>query len=163
MKNSSKAKTLVLDANVWIYGLLGTSRDAMDLISRCLKGECKVVVNSYVVAEVTRVLKRVAIEIRRDPLELERSFWRILNSDNVVKDFIHPITDDLINMMRRRPEILMIAQILEIEPKDVPYLILAFKCDVPVVTTDERSLARKRKRIKELIGVEVLTLKEIVW
>nr|MDO8046077.1 PIN domain-containing protein [Candidatus Baldrarchaeota archaeon] len=71
MKNSSKVKTLILDANIWVHGILGTLKEATDIILKCIKGEYKILVNSYIVAEVTRVLKRIAIRIHRDPLELE--------------------------------------------------------------------------------------------
>ena len=162
LKNSSKAKTLILDANIWVYGILGTLKEATDIILKCIKGEYKILVNSYIVAEVTRVLKRIAIRIHRDPLELEKLFWKILNSNNVIKEFYHPITEDLIETMKKTSEIQMISKILEIEPKDVPYLVLAFKHKVPIITTDERSLAKKSEKIRKLTKIEIFTIKELI-
>lgn len=160
MKNLSKAKMLILDANIWIYGLLGTNKEATDTILKCIKGEYKIIVNSYIVAEVSKALKRIAIRIRRDPLELEKLLWKILNSDNAIKDFHHPVAEDLIEITKKSTEILMISQILKTEPKDIPYLTLAFKHKIPIITTDERSLAKNKENIKKMIGINILSLKD---
>nr|MDO8046076.1 hypothetical protein [Candidatus Baldrarchaeota archaeon] len=64
--------------------------------------------------------------------------------------------------MKKTPEIQMISKILEIEPKDVPYLVLAFKHKVPIITTDERSLAKKSEKIRKLTRVEISTVKGLL-
>ena len=64
--------------------------------------------------------------------------------------------------MKKTPEIQMISKILEIGPKDVPYLVLAFKHKVPIITTDERSLAKKSEKIRKLTRVEISTVKGLL-
>ncbi|MHA1617351.1 MAG: PIN domain-containing protein [Candidatus Njordarchaeales archaeon] len=160
LKNSSRSRIIVLDANIWIKGLFGISKEARQIIKDCLNRKLRIVVNSYIVAEVVRVLKRIAMRSKLNPLKLERNFWIIINSESVIKDFITPVSEDLIEFLKNKDEILLISKIFNLEPKDVPYIVLAFKFKAPIITEDKRSIYIKRREIEERIGIRILTLKE---
>jgi len=152
----------VLDAGVWIRGLLGADKDCLEVLRLVLRKKVRVVVNSYCVAEVTRALKRISYRLSLDSRSLERDLWIILNSDFVVQEFDRPVSEGLLRELRRAPEILLISKLLELEPKDVPYLVIAFKTGSKIVSTDERSLISKRREIEEKIGVKILRISEFL-
>jgi len=158
-KNSSITK-IILDANVWIKAIFGFDKLALSIIKKCLKGELYIIVNSYIIAEITRVLKRIAYRIGLNPLNLERKFWIIINSPYVIKDFKEPLSEDLLRMIRKKDEILVIAKTFNLEPKDVPYIVSAFKHRAIIITYDDRSLYKMRDEIKKKINVMIKTPKE---
>lgn len=157
----SPNKILVLDANIWIKGMFNFNQKANWIIKSCLSGKFKIVINSYVVAEITRVLKRVAIRLKINPLDIEKEFWIIINSNNIIKDFVNPISESLIDLLKSRDEIMLISKTFGLEPKDVPYLVLAFKFKATIVTEDIRSVYAKRKEIFEKLEVKVVSLNEL--
>ena len=154
-------KTIVFDANMWIHGLLGTEPTARLLLDLCARGILRVVVDSYCIAEVLRALTQLAIKKRMNPRSMHRNLWRILNADNIIKDFREPLSISLLNYVIRRDEICLIARILDLEPKDVPYLLTAFRHSATIITTDDRSLYARRKPIKERLNIEIISTKDI--
>ncbi len=150
----------ILDANVWVRGLLLLSDPCREIIESVVKGKIRVVVNSYCVAEVTRIFKRVSFRYGLNPLKLEKKLWTVLNVENVIKDFREPLSEDLLMELRRAPEHLVISRLLKIEPKDSPYIVSAYKHKAKLVTTDIKSLLGRRNEIKEKIGVEAVSVKE---
>jgi len=161
-RNLSQNKIIILDANVWIKGILSIDSTARNIINVSLKGRLKIVVNSYIVAEVIRVLKRIAIRIGVNPLKLERDFWILINSDNVIRDFSLPISENLLEFLRNKDEILLIARALDLEPKDVPYIVLAFKYKSSVITEDKRSIYKKRKELEKRLKIKIFSSNEFL-
>lgn len=161
MKISLKNRIVILDANIWIKGLFGFNKKAKSLIERCLNNEFKTAVSSYIIAEIVRVIKRICIKIGRDSIELERKLWIILNSKQIIKDFNVPITEDLIEFTKRKDEIKLIAKTFEIESKDVPYIVLAYKMNGCIVTEDNRSLYQRREIITKQLDIEIYSPDEI--
>ncbi len=54
----------------------------------------------------------------------------------------------------------MIARMLELEPKDVSYLVLSYTHDAVLVTEDFRSIISKKDPILELLQVRIVTSSE---
>ena len=52
------------------------------------------------------------------------------------------------------------AKILDVEPKDVPFIVLAYSHKLPLIINDERSLWTNHEKIEKLTGVRVLLSKE---
>lgn len=65
-------------------------------------------------------------------------------------------TPAIIKLLRSKPEYKLISQILEIEVKDAPILVLAYEYNAPLATMDIRSLYKKRETIKKLTGVDII-------
>ena len=154
-------KQLVVDANVWIFGLL-QKEPYFQLIQMSFPGKNKVdlIINSYGAVETLHVLRRVARHTRQSQSKIEKSFWSILNQASCILDFEHPLKKNLLVFMRNKPEFLMLAQIFDLEPKDVPYLVLSFKHQAILVTEDYRSLYTKRKKIDSFLGVKIHSVEE---
>ncbi len=64
--------------------------------------------------------------------------------------------------MRRLPEFRIIAKILDLEVKDVPYLVAAFQHSAVLISNNLRSLVDKRKLIEKNLGVKIQTPAEFL-
>ena len=147
---------LVFDASTWIFALHGHD-PSHALLKRCfhLPRDVQLIVNSYCVMEILNALKNTT----HDP-SVEKHFWAILNSPSCLLDFDFPLSKDLLRQIRRKAEMLMIARMLELEPKDVPYLVLSYTHDAVLVTEDFRSIISKKNRIFDLLKVRIVTSRE---
>ncbi|MFX1254330.1 MAG: PIN domain-containing protein [Promethearchaeota archaeon] len=152
---------IVLDANIWVYALL-----RKDPFFRLLQHAYShpplvmLIIDSYCAIEVLHVLRRLPRSSSISQESLERAFWSILNSTSCLLDFEFPLAKDLITKLRNKTEFLMIAHIFQIEAKDVPYLVLSFKHNVPLITADYRSIYLKRDNINSKLGIEILSITE---
>lgn len=151
---------VILDANVWIKGLLNVDPSCAEIINAVRTGKLEPVISSYAAAEVVAVLRRIGQKFERAPEALERDWWAIINLTNVAKDFEEDITSSLLREIRLSSEICLLADILKIEAKDVPYIVLARKYNAPLITDDKRSLIDVRERIQELANVSVRSAAE---
>jgi len=145
---------LILDSSVWISGFLETQRACQERIEQVQAGEIKIVLTSYIAAEVVRGLHRSAGRYNFDPLEREEFAWSVFHSPNVTRDFKEPYSLRLPYEMRSRIEYHLIAQLLGIEVKDAPIVTAAFKYQASILTKDAK-LFEKRGKIEELLNVKV--------
>ncbi len=146
---------LVFDACTWILALHGHDPPHA-LLKRCLQlpESVTIIVNSYCLLEVLSVLKKTTHQ------PVEKHFWGILNSPTCVLDFELPLSRDLMKTVRKKTEIVMLAKLLDLEPKDVPYLVLSFKHRAHFVTEDVRSIHSKKKRFQETLPVMIIDSSE---
>jgi hypothetical protein len=121
-----------------------------------------VIITSYGVVEVLRALKRLSKDIAGGYASLEEDFWEFCNSGTIRKEFTSIISGSLIGEIRRNPEFLLIAKLLGLEVKDVPYVVAAFQFDAILVTTDVRSILNKNGTIKQLLGLEIMSLEDFL-
>ena len=154
---------LVLDANVWVFGLF-QKHPHFTLLQKSFPEESAVnlIIDSYGVVETLHVVRRVAKQSHKSHETVEKAFWSILNQASCTLDFEYPLKKDLKHLMRNKPEFLMLARIFDLEPKDVPYLVLSFKHQAILVTEDYRSLYARREQIKSLLKVEICSVQEIL-
>jgi len=87
---------------------------------------------------------------------LERDVWAIWLLSSVIKDFSSNVSRSLLHEIKEQTEIQLLSEVLVLEPKDVPLIILAYKHEVPLITVDERSLWNHRTKIEELTSVKVI-------
>lgn len=153
-------KQVILDTCIWINGLLRVNQYAERIIKAIINQKIVVIVSSYGVAEVINVFRRLAREVNVPAIVLERDIWAIWNQPNVIKDFSDDIGKALLYEVRRQKEIELLTKILKIEPKDVPFIVLAYNHKAPLITADERSLWVKREKIKKMTGVNILLSQE---
>ena len=153
-------KRFILDTSVWISGLLRLDPPATQILTALVNQSIEVIISSYGVVEVLTVFRRLAHELRVSAVILERDIWAIWNQPNVIKEFSTDITAALLSEVRQQREIRLLAKILALEPKDIPFIVLAYSHKLPLITNDERSLWTKRAKIETSTGVRVILSKE---
>ena len=153
-------KRVILDTCVWVNGLLQVDPHAARIIKAIVNQKLEAVISSYGVAEVFTVFRRLAQELKVPVTVLERDIWAIWNQPNVIKEFSTDITKALLSEVRGQKEIELLAKVLELEPKDVPFIVLAYKHKKPLITMDERSLWTKRQINEKKTGVRIYLSKE---
>ncbi len=151
---SSSPPMIILDCNLWIKLLL----EKMSPLRLCLiRYEFPIVLTSYMVVEILRVLKRLAVRSSTSYAEIEAKFWDFCSQSFIQKDFQQPFTETLISDVKKAPEYRIIAKLLGIEAKDVPYLVAAFQHNVILISDDVRSLISKSENLKQKLGVTLST------
>ena len=150
----------ILDTCVWVNGFLQVDPRAAKLIKAIVNQKLEIVISSYGVAEVFTVFRRLSRELKVSVTVLERDIWAIWNQPNVIKEFSTDMTKALLFEVRWQKEIELLAKILELEPKDVPFIVLAYKHKIPLITMDERSLWIKRQEIEKKTGVTIILSKD---
>lgn len=155
----SEFHCVILDCNVWITDFL---RKTSKLREKIALNNYQVVVTSYMVVEILRVLKRVSPRLSASYSELESHFWQICSYDYIKTDFKEPFSESLISEVKRLPEFRIIAKILALELKDVPYLVAAFQHNAILVSNDLRSLINKRVPIQKSLGIIIQTTTEFL-
>jgi predicted nucleic acid-binding protein len=154
-----KPKAAVFDCNVWLYLL--SAKDAR-LNQKIGKDGYPVVITSYGVVEILRALKRLSKNVGAGYASLEEDFWDLCNSTTVQKEFNSVISGSLIGEVHRNAEFRLIAKLLGLEVKDVPYVVAAFQFDAMLVTKDERSIISKQDIIKRLLDLDVVSLNDFL-
>ncbi len=150
---------LILDCNLWIRILLEKNSP---LRSYLTKNEFPIVLTSYMVVEILRVLKRLAIRSSTSYTEIEAKFWDFCASSFIQKDFQQPFSETLIADVKKAPEYRIIAKLLGVEAKDVPYLVAAFQHKAILISDDVRSLISKSESLKKKLGITLLTSDAVI-
>lgn len=158
MHGERSASPIVLDCNAWIAMLHGNER----LNARIVDGGTPVVLTSYIAVEILRALRHVARRCKVPISALERRFWATCLLDSIEKQFKHPLSDGVIDEIKSTAEMTIIARLLDLEIKDVPYIVAAFQNKAILVTDDVRSIIARRDAIKTTLGITTLTVIEFL-
>lgn len=155
-RGGSKPMLAILDCNTWMAIILGQEPR---LATKIIKEGHPVRVTSYGIAEIIRVLKRLA-PVNGVPFQdLERRAWNLFGLPTITKEFTTAVSDSILQSVKRAPEYRVIAKLLSMEVKDVPYVVSAFTTKAIIVTLDERSFLSRAKLIKQHLGVDVIGLR----
>jgi len=154
-----RRQPLILDCNLWIE--LITKKEC-HLREKILTGNYSIIITSYMAVETLRVLKRLSSKMNISLSKLETHFWEFLFHDNITMNFKQVFTESLINEIKDLPEIKIIASLLDLERKDVPYIVAAFQYNAIFLTEDVRSLLEKRNLIKQKLNIEILSMDEFL-
>ena len=124
----------VFDSSVWLWGLLTDAPEPTRLVDEVLDGDRTVAVSAYIHDEVTRAFDRVDGATGPDVASAQTTFNDVVaDLDNVV----FPDQDEIGRMnapeVAGRPEMRLLATVLDIQAKDAPVLVFAF--DVGKETT----------------------------
>lgn len=135
----------ILDSNLWVFGMLRTNERARTLLDEIDRGETTSAINAYIVQEVLAAFGRV-----QGLTPAERDEYRTLFLTRLARMtglLEAPSQRDAARLSledrRRATEIQLLAQILDIQPKDVPILVLAYRhADrEPTVLTNDAEFA----------------------
>lgn len=137
----------VLDSNLWVKGTLKTNQNAVDLLAELEEGTITAVLTEYILAETLAAFDRTVTGRTHDQVLtafLERLHtmegltelpeWRTQRSTQQSR---------ILEYQRNRTAIAMLAQVLDVQIKDVPILVTAFehRDQHPTVLTNDKSFA----------------------
>jgi len=157
--NTESRVSAILDCNIWIQLLLGKNNL---LQQKIIIQKYPLIITSYGIVEILRVLKRFASQWKKNYFDLEEKFWDILNLESIQKEFQAPISESLLNEIKRAPEYRLIAEALNLEIKDVPYIVTAYQFKAILVTTDDRTIISKRQDLNKRLGIIIKSLNEFL-
>ena len=150
---------LVLDCNIWISDFLQEKSMLRDIIN---DGHYRILITSYMAVEILRVLQRQATRLSIDFQQVERIFWSTCQDEAVDMKLKTPVSKSLVQEVKNTTEFKVIAKLLDIEVKDIPYVVAAYTYKATILISDIRSFVDKRDPIKEKLGIDVLTLEEFL-
>ncbi|MDK2825468.1 MAG: hypothetical protein PWQ63_1567 [Methanolobus sp.] len=152
---------IVLDSCVWIHAFLGTDERCVSLIKKVLSGDVKPVVSPYIAMEVVNNVLKEGNRKKYDLDKLQTAIWSVFR-EPFVKTTFTPLDFEMMVLeeVRSRPEYCALATALNIEPKDAPIVVLAYQYAIPLATMDERSLLSVKENIRQLIGIDLISVDE---
>ena len=150
--------SIILDCNLWIDLI----RDhPSGFRSKLLSGRLIIIISSYMAVEILRTLRRLAGRIDVRYKDLADLFWHFVQNSCIKVAFQQPLSESLVRETRNIPEMQIIAKMLGLEVKDVPYIVCAYEHSAILVTIDYRSILNKREIIEDRIGVLVIDKDEL--
>lgn len=137
----------ILDSNLWVKGTLKTNQTAVDLLTAIEDGTIATAMDEYILAEILAAFDRV-LTGRHHEQVLTAFFSRLYAMDGLV-EFPRWQTQrstqqqSILDYQRSRTAIAMLAQICDIQAKDMPILVYAysFRDQSPSVLTNDAAFA----------------------
>lgn len=135
----------ILDSNLWVFGTLQTNDRATTLLGTIEQGETISAISEYMVQEVLAAFGRI-----RELTPTERDEYRSLFLTRLTRmtglieaPSQRDVATHSLEDRRRATEIQLLAQILEIQPKDIPILVLAYRHidREPTILTNDAAFA----------------------
>lgn len=135
----------ILDSNLWVFGMLGTNDRATVLLNENERGETTSAIDAYILHEVLAAFGRV-----QDLTPAERDEYRTLFLTRLTRmtGLIEaPSQRDAaatsLQDRRHAAETRLLADVFDIQPKDVPILVLAYRYydRAPTILTNDESFA----------------------
>ena len=135
----------ILDTNLWVFGTLRTNNQAAELLAEIDRGETTSTVNAYMVQEALAAFDRIQSLSAADRDAVKTRFLtRLTRMTGLIETpSSRDVSDALLREQRSAPTVQMLARVCEIQPKDVPILVLAFehRDREPTVLTNDESFA----------------------
>ena len=137
----------ILDSNLWVKGTLKTNQNAVDLLADLEEGTITSVLTEYILAETLAAFDRVLTGRTHD--RVLTAFLGRLQTMEGLTDLPEWRTqrsnrqNTILEYQRNRTAITMLAQVLDIQVKDVPILVTAFehRDQRPTILTNDESFA----------------------
>jgi predicted nucleic acid-binding protein len=147
---------IILDTNLWVFGTLGTRKEAVELLNEIETGEVNSVISAYMVQEALNAFDRTPGLNSSERDEFKTLFLTRLSRMTGLLEA--PSSRDvsalLLEERRSNVQTQLLARILDVQAKDVPVLVLAFEhedreptiltndADFAAFTPDDHSLSR---------------------
>lgn len=133
---------IVLDSNLWVFGLLGHNNRAAAILDNIQCGETVSAINAYMVQEVLNAFERTP---QLSPAQCDQAQTAFLTRMHQMTGLLEApssrdMTQTILDETRNNSYVRFIAQSLDIQPKDVPILVLAAKHterESTILTNDE--------------------------
>lgn len=136
---------LVLDSNLWVFGLLGHNDRAATVLDDIERGETLSAINAYMVQEVLDAFERTP---QLSPAQCDEAQTAFLTRMHRMTGLLEApssrdMTQALLDETRNDTYVRFIARSLAIQPKDVPIIALASKHSErnPTILTNDEAFA----------------------
>lgn len=133
----------ILDTNLWVFGTLRTNEQATELLAEIDRGETTSAISAYMIQEALAAFNRTQSLSAADRDTVKTSFLtRLTRMTGLIEAPSHrDASAELLRERRSAPAVQMLARICEIQPKDVPILVLAFqhRDRDPTILTNDKS------------------------
>jgi predicted nucleic acid-binding protein len=136
---------IVLDSNLWVFGLLGQNDRAAATLDEIERGETLSAISAYMVQEVLDAFERIP---QLSPAQCDEAQTAFLTRMHQMTGLLEApssrdMTQAILDETRNNTYVRFIAQSLNIQPKDVPILILAYKHSErePTILTNDEAFA----------------------
>jgi predicted nucleic acid-binding protein len=136
---------IILDSNLWVFGSLGHHDRAAALLDEIERGETISAISAYMVQEVVNAFARTP---QLTPAERDEAQTMFLTRLHQMTGLLEApssrdMTESILDETRTTTSVRFIGQTLDIQPKDVPILLLAYKhADrEPTILTNDESFA----------------------
>lgn len=132
----------ILDTNLWVFGTLRTNERAVRLLDGIERGETRSAISAYVVQEALEAFDRVDGLTPAERDEVQTLFLtRLTRMEGLIAaPTSRDIRDSLLDEYRSGTRTRLLARALDIQPKDVPIVVLAFEHverEPTILTNDE--------------------------
>lgn len=135
----------ILDTNLWVFGTLGTNDRAVQLLDDIERGETVSAINAYMVQEALNAFDRTPELTASERDELKTLFLtRLTRMTGLIEaPSSRDVADSLLDERRASTHTQLLARITEVQPKDIPIVVLAFEHldREPIVFTNDADFA----------------------
>lgn len=149
----------ILDSNLWVFAFTGTNRRAARFVEDAVSQGTKIVLDAYIVHEVLEAFERSSRLPGTEANEAMGDFLGLVRkAPCIVRDFTEAERYEYDLAGEREQEYnKLLAQILDIQAKDAPVLLLASKYynASPTIFTNDDDLAELTPDAFGLPNIEV--------
>lgn len=135
----------ILDTNLWVFGTLRTNERAVEVLADIERGETTSAISAYMVNEALSAFDRTESLSASDRDAAKTAFLtRLTRMTGLVEaPSSRDVRDSLVEERRSAPAVRTLARVCDIQPKDVPILVLAFehRDRDPTILTNDSSFA----------------------
>lgn len=119
----------ILDTNLWVFGTLGANDRALRLLDEIERGETVSAINAYMVQEALNAFDRTPGLTATERDEMKTLFLtRLTRMTGLIEaPSSRDVADSLLEERRANVHIQLLARITDVQPKDVPIVVLAFE------------------------------------
>lgn len=136
---------IILDSNLWVFGSLGRHDRAAALLDEIERGDTLSAISAYMVQEVLDAFERTPSLSPSERDEVQTAFLTRMHQMTglIEAPSSRDMTEAILDETRTNTYVRFIGQTFEIQPKDIPILILAYKhaAREPTVVTNDESFA----------------------
>lgn len=149
----------ILDSNLWVFAFTGTNRRAADFVEDAIARETEIVLDAYIVNEVLEAFERSTVLRGTETSEAMSHFLKLVRATpNIGRDFTEAERYEYdLTHEREREHNKLLGQILDIQAKDAPVLLLASKYynSSPTVYTNDDGFAELEPAEHGLPNIEI--------
>lgn len=131
----------IFDTNVWIQGFAGNIQQADQLITEAANNNRRVAVSAYIVEEFFQATNRA----HNNAGTLQTAFMTLIQAAQNIHSPIHQQVVQMdLSRYKSKNSIQLLAEILDIQPKDAPIVEFAkeYEAHDPTIYTNDRSFAQ---------------------
>lgn len=135
----------ILDTNLWVFGTLGTKDRAGSLLDSIEHGDTTSAISAYMIQEALDAFDRVPGLSTTERDELKTVFLtRLPRMTGLIEaPSSRDVYPALLEERRSGPRTRLLAAVLDVQPKDVPIVVLAFRHAErrPTILTNDETFA----------------------